>query len=528
MALRKILFQNQTEGFFEEFKGSGTGGDGLDLANGYISNMAGPPLLGTDAANKDYVDAVAQGLDLKASCRVHTMIDMPDAAVKSLLNFTGLGCPLLTTTVKAKVAGIDGNLLTVTVVGDSLPAGGVTIGEIGNATTIHYENGVSTEAQVEAAITGTSTLLDVFTAGGGVVPIGPGGWGPTNLAGGFDGWTYTGTPTFTLEASTDSSLNNVIDGVTVAVGNRVLVNTRGGDNVTPDTDNGIYVVTTLGDDAGAKFKLTRASDFNSSAEITAGAFTFVTEGTVCADKGYVLVTNDPITLDTTPLLFSQFSSTTVYSFDQGLSETAGSVKVDLDTAAGAAGAGAGGGSSGLEFDVNTAAGKLRAAVVATGGLTRQATGLGILIDPLANTAGNQPSVATTAAGLKVLYGPKTQDNYIANEAIAVKNAVAWAAGVNNKLAKARADSDAKSRVIGVVQTAAGAPNDTLAIVSEGPCTGAITGLGFTAGDPVYLADTGSFATFVGVGSGKRVVVVGYAINADDVFVDIRDYGKKAA
>jgi hypothetical protein len=528
MALRKILFQNPTEGFYEEFKGTGTGGDGLDLANGFISNVAGPPLLGTDAANKDYVDAVASGLDLKASCRVKSVIDMPDAAVKSLLNFTGLGCPLLTTTVKAKVAGVDGNLLTVTVVGDSLPAGGVTIGEVGNATTIHYESGVSTEAQVEAAITGTSTLLDVFTAGGGVVAIGPGGWGPTYLTGGFDGWTYTPSPTFTLEASTDSSLNNVFDGVTVAVGNRVLVTRRGGTDATPDTDNGIYVVTTLGDDAGAKFKLTRAGDFNSSAEITAGAFTFVTEGTSSADKGFVLVTNDPITLDTTALQWSQFSSTTVYTFDQGLSETSGSVKVELDTAADAQGAGAGGGTSGLEFDANTAAGKLRVAVGTTGGINRASGGLIIEIDPLANTAGNQPNVATTSAGLKVLYGPKTQENYIANEAIAVKNAVAWAAGVNDKLALARADSDAKARVIGVAVTASAGVNDTIAVVSEGVAAGAINGLGFTAGDPVYLADTGSFTTFVGVGAAKRVIRVGTAKNATDLFVDIIDFGKKAA
>jgi len=303
---------------------------------------------------------------------------------------------------------------------------------------------------------------------------------------------------------------------------------RGGADTTPDTDNGIYVVTQLGDDDTDALILTRASDFNASAEITAGAFTFVTEGDTVADKGFVLVTNDPITLDTTPLQFSQFSSTTVYSFNQGLTETAGAVKVDLDTDADAQGAGAGGGTSGLEFDVDTAAGQLRVRVGATGSINRGADGLVVEIDPKANTAGNQPTLSSSAAGLKVLYGPKVQDNYTANEAIAVKNAVAWAAGVNDKLDKARADSDAKSRVIGVAVSASAAGNETIAVVSEGVAAGAIDGLGFTAGDPVYLAPTGSFTNYVGVTAGKRVVVVGYAKNATDLFVDIRDYGKKAA
>jgi hypothetical protein len=528
MALRKILFQNATEGFSEEFKGSGTGGDGIDLANGFISNMAGPPLLGTDAANKDYVDAVASGLDLKASCRVKSTVDMPDAATKAYLGFTGLGTVAnIDTVVESAVAGIDSNLINITLVGDNDPAEGVTIDETAfPLITIHYEPTVSTRADVVTAI-GGATNIDVKTAGSATGAI-TGGFTTQYLHDGLDGWTYDGTPNFTLTASTTSSLNNDFDGVTVAVGNRVLVTMRGGADTTPDTDNGIYVVTQLGDDDTDALILTRASDFNASAEITAGAFTFVTEGDTVADKGFVLVTNDPITLDTTPLQFSQFSSTTVYSFNQGLTETAGAVKVDLDTDADAQGAGAGGGTSGLEFDVDTAAGQLRVRVGATGSINRGADGLVVEIDPKANTAGNQPTLSSSAAGLKVLYGPKVQDNYTANEAIAVKNAVAWAAGVNDKLDKARADSDAKSRVIGVAVSASAAGNETIAVVSEGVAAGAIDGLGFTAGDPVYLAPTGSFTNYVGVTAGKRVVVVGYAKNATDLFVDIRDYGKKAA
>jgi hypothetical protein len=330
----------------------------------------------------------------------------------------------------------------------------------------------------------------------------------------------------TLTSPDDNVSHNTQDGVALVVGNRVLVATAGGNTTTPDEENGIYVVTTLADGAGQELVLTRATDFDQNAEVTAGAFTFVTEGTTNADTGWVLVTNDPITVDTTPLQFTQFSSTTAYTFDQGLSNTSGSIKVELDTDADLQSAGAGGGSSGLEFDVNTAAGQLRVAVSATGSINRLADGIGLELDPTANTAGNNFSLSSSATGLTVLRAPKTEANYIANEAIAVGDPVAWAAGVNDKLAKGRADTDAKSRIVGIARTAATALDDTLAIVSEGPAVGVIAGA--TAGDPYYLQDTGGVGTFASITAGKRVIRLGFAKNATDLFVDIMDLGKKAA
>lgn len=95
-----------------------------------------------------------------------------------------------------------------------------------------------------------------------------------------------------------------VDGVATVVNNRILVkNQASGD------DNGIYKVTTEGT-AGVAFILTRAIDFDTDAKVTGGAFAFVTEGTANGDKGFILTTNDTITVDTTSLSFSQFSSTT--------------------------------------------------------------------------------------------------------------------------------------------------------------------------------------------------------------------------
>lgn len=85
-----------------------------------------------------------------------------------------------------------------------------------------------------------------------------------------------------------------IDGVALTDGDRVLVK-----NQTLGEGNGIYVVS-----AGA---WARAGDADTDAEVTAGLFVFVEEGSINADNGWVLTTNNPITPRTTPLTFTQFS-----------------------------------------------------------------------------------------------------------------------------------------------------------------------------------------------------------------------------
>jgi hypothetical protein len=85
-----------------------------------------------------------------------------------------------------------------------------------------------------------------------------------------------------------------IDGVALAVGDRVLVKDQ-----TTASQNGIYVV--------ASGAWSRAPDADSNAEVTAGMYCFVTEGTTNGDTGWLLTTNDPITLGTTNLSFAQFT-----------------------------------------------------------------------------------------------------------------------------------------------------------------------------------------------------------------------------
>jgi hypothetical protein len=301
-----------------------------------------------------------------------------------------------------------------------------------------------------------------------------------------------------------------VDGVAVNNGDRILVK-----NEVTGSDNGIYVVTDKGS-AGTPFVLTRATDADQDAEVTAGLFTFVAEGTVSADTGWVLITDDPITVDTTSLSFSQFSSTVSYTFDQGLSLTGSSVKVELDTGADAQGAGAGGGNSGLEFDANNAAGKLRAAVNPTGGVQRTSSGLSVLL--------NGTTIATGASGLSVDHSPRMEEVLTADETISVADAVSISATTNNRHVKARADSDAKSRVTHVATSAAASAGNTFNGVAHGKAVSTLSSA--TRNTPYYLQATGGIGTSL-PGSGNRVIQVGIALNATDLFVRIIDYGKKA-
>lgn len=114
------------------------------------------------------------------------------------------------------------------------------------------------------------------------------------------------------------SNTQTVDGVALAVGNRVLVKDQAdGEN------NGIYVV--------ASGVWTRAEDFDNTpgSEVTAGAFTFVEEGNTNADSGWVLTTNDAITLGTTELEFAQFSGAGQISAGAGLSKTGNTIDVNV-------------------------------------------------------------------------------------------------------------------------------------------------------------------------------------------------------
>lgn len=106
-----------------------------------------------------------------------------------------------------------------------------------------------------------------------------------------------------------------VGGVAVVAGDRVLLMGQ-----STASQNGIYIV-----NAGA---WTRAEDADSDAEVTAGLFTFVEEGDE-ADNGYVLTTDNPITVGTTSLAFAQFSGAGQITAGAGLSKSGNTLNVNV-------------------------------------------------------------------------------------------------------------------------------------------------------------------------------------------------------
>lgn len=118
-----------------------------------------------------------------------------------------------------------------------------------------------------------------------------------------------------------TSMTNSIDGVTVANGDRVLLK-----NQSTGAQNGIWTVTTAG--TGANGVWDRATDFDQDAEVTSGAFVFVSEGTANADTGWVLTTNDPIVVggsSGTTLAWAQFSGPGNITAGAGLVSNGGGI-----------------------------------------------------------------------------------------------------------------------------------------------------------------------------------------------------------
>lgn len=448
MALRKFVFLNSSEGYSEEQAATdelslgkvtavGVSGVAFDASSQRIVNVAAPTA-GTDAVNRDYVQAYAAGLDWKQSVRLAT----------------------------------------------------------------------------------TAALPANTAAGSGVGK--------------------------TLTADANGALS--VDGVAVVVGNRILVKDE-----TPGSDNGIYVVTAAGDGSNP-YVLTRATDSDQNAEVTDGMAVFVGEGTSNLDTGWVLITNDPITVDTTALVFTQFTGTGSIIAGAGLLKTGSTIDVELDTAADAQSAGTGGGSSGLEFDTSGAAGKLRVRVSATGGINRFADGLGIEIDDTPDT------LDVGAAGLKVTGVPL---NFKVNGVATSSNVTAANLGTLTAGADSAADAlhfhrnqvqiwttsanvdlgdgvyisgndtvapgapsvDAQARVIGVARETVTSPNP-VEIVVAGVVPGALSGA--TANVPYYLGTGGAPVLYGSLAGGDRTIRLGFAKNATDLEVRIHDYGKKTA
>lgn len=119
-----------------------------------------------------------------------------------------------------------------------------------------------------------------------------------------------------VQAATTANITlsgtQTIDGVALSAGARVLVK-----NQTTASLNGIYVVASGG--------WARSTDADTDAEVTSGMFTFVEEGTVNDNSGFVLSTANPIVVGTTDLTFVQFSGAGSIEAGDGLTKSGNTI-----------------------------------------------------------------------------------------------------------------------------------------------------------------------------------------------------------
>jgi len=196
-----------------------------------------------------------------------------------------------------------------------------------------------------------------------------------------------------------------IDNVTLTAGDRVLVQAQGGNLTTPHVDNGVYVFN------GAGSAMTRALDFDGTpaSETQSGAFCFITEGDTFSDQGFTLVTNNPIAIGTTPLLFGQFSGAGSFNAGNGLVKVGNTMHIRSATAGTAGGIAVS--SDDIAIDVNATNLKIDAVtfklntiqdIATTSSVTFGALTVGTLAGMLKATAGVVSAATADADYQKVV------------------------------------------------------------------------------------------------------------------------------
>ena len=136
-----------------------------------------------------------------------------------------------------------------------------------------------------------------------------------------------------------------IDGVTLATGNRILIK-----NQSTASENGIYVVAASG-------APTRSTDADTGTELAPGTIVSVAEGTVGADKAYMIISDAAITIGTTSQTWAQFGAGNTYTAGNGIS-----IAGNVVTAVAASSGGLSVVSGGIQLDTTIAARKFSANV----------------------------------------------------------------------------------------------------------------------------------------------------------------------
>jgi hypothetical protein len=258
------------------------------LASGTVNSV---PTIGTDIANKAYVDTLSTGL------HIHAPVLVASTSNLTATYANGGTTPTWTTiTSNSEIAtgSVHGLSVGAVIVFANVGASGLTAG------TAYF---------VKSTPTTTSITVSLILNGPTVTTlVNNTGYSITSRANAGVGATLT-------NSGAQAALT--IDGVALALTNRVLVQGQ-----TSAFQNGVYTVTTVGS-GSTNWVLTRATDANtydprSDTSLGEGDYFFVQSGTAAKGDSFVLATSGTIVFGTTNLTFSQFAESGVYSAGTGL------------------------------------------------------------------------------------------------------------------------------------------------------------------------------------------------------------------
>lgn len=193
---------------------------------------------------------------------------------------------------------------------------------VGNSSNVAIEIAGDAYAKLASpAFTGTPTA-PTASAGTNSTQLATTEFVTTALGNAYDGLSYKASVRVATTANVDLTSALVdgatIDGVTVATGDRVLVLAQ-----TDETENGIYVVVASG-------AASRSTDADSDDKVAPGMSTFVSEGTANGDKRFTLITDAPIVLGDSDLIFTETSGTGQIVAGNALSKTGNTLNVNVD------------------------------------------------------------------------------------------------------------------------------------------------------------------------------------------------------
>lgn len=176
----------------------------------------------------------------------------------------------------------------------------------------------ATKAYVDSTVTGGQAGLDFKES--------------VRAASTDDLGTMISQPSFTYSSGVFTATDNdastlAIDSFNLSVGDRILLKDQSNTD-----ENGIYYLSQQGDGSSQPTILTRATDADSSSELTAGAYVFVENGTLHANQGFVLqayLEADP-TVNTDPLVFIQFSGAGQITAGDGIAKSGDTLNLDVN------------------------------------------------------------------------------------------------------------------------------------------------------------------------------------------------------